>query len=293
MSIAIGARLSCMSKLQMKLADDDKPWKLASWSLLVLDLMYCSSLSMMRALPKGSSPPVISSAYNQLPPFDITQSSSKTLPPVTEYDNILRINECYSAILAVWSDAIDLLSVGEKNKLPAPWADESPYRKIVAKLYDFETDLLQTHRVRHLRPDLRDAPDLESNRSYWGTWFSVQILFHAVQAIINHPVLHIAGISKSQHRRPPSFLQHAVDELFQHSGWVKKLIDLGAEKDFVLKDPFIAYIAAIVATGYMFFINSNDAPLARQAEYGFDTCYGFVNDFTKLWPHLTNTVSVS
>lgn len=289
MSIAIAARLSCISKIIPRRAED-RDWIMATWSLHILDLVYCSSLSMVRALPKDLSPPAIPRKKRRSPTTD-QGSSYKDFQSVPEQGDRSCINNCYAAILSVWSDAIELLSISEKNKLPPPWADESPYRKIAAKLYDFETNLLQAHRVRHVRPDLRVAADIEKNRSYWSTWFSVQILFHAVQAMVNHPVLHIAGISRSQQRRPPSFLQHTVDELFQHSGWVKKLIDLGAEKDFTFNDPFIAYVAGICATGYMFFINSDDAPLARQAELGFDACYAFVDDYAARWPHVENTVS--
>lgn len=287
MSIAVGVRLSCMSRLIP--GNNDKTDRLcANWSLHVLDSLYCSSLGMIRAWPKDFSPPVVRGSHLQPPPIDYHSSLKPDQLP--EQGPKSCINECYSAILSVWSDALDLLKLGEKNRLPPPWADESPYRKIVAKLYDFETDLLQVHRVRHMRPDLRSASDLLANRPYWSTWFSVQILFHAVQAMVNHPVLHVAGISRSQHRRPPSFLQHTVDELFQHSGWVKKLIDLGAEKEFGFNDPFIAHVTAIVATGWMFFINSDDPPLAKQAQLGFETCYNFVDSFAMKWPHLKHNV---
>lgn len=289
MSLAIAARISCMSRL-LSTTNKSPDWLRSNWSLHVLDTLYCSNLGMVRALPKDLCAPSIH-ATNRLSvpqPMSLSKSNQQGVTNQTSC-----INDCYSAILSVWSDALDLLKVGENNRLPSPWADESPYRKIVAKLYDFETDLLQVHRVRHMRPDLRSLDDLQVDRVYWNTWFSVQILFHAVQAMINHPVLHIAGISRSQHRRPPSFLQHAVDELFQHSGWVKKLIDLGAEKDFQFNDPFIAHVTAIVATGWMFFINSDDPPLAKQAELGFEACYTFVEGFTIEWPHLKHNVRMA
>jgi hypothetical protein len=118
----------------------------------------------------------------------------------------------------------------------------------------------------------------------------MQILYHAIQALINHPFLHIVRGRGDQARRPPSFLQHTVDQALLHSSWIAKIISLCEKKNFRLNDPFLAHLASVGATALMFFLDSGDAQLVAQADFGFKTCYRFVQRLSTTWPHLQNTV---
>ena len=92
--------------------------------------------------------------------------------------------------------------------------------------------------------------------------------------------------------RPPSFLQHTVDQMLLHSSWVVNFISLCDEKDFAVNDPFMAHLASITATAFVFLFNAKDLDLAEKARQSFDRCYSFVKNSSSTWNHLTNTASL-
>lgn len=118
----------------------------------------------------------------------------------------------------------------------------------------------------------------------------IQILYHVIQALINHPLLHIVRKRGDRAKRPPSFLQHTVDQTLLHSSWIAKIIRPCEDEGFGLNDPFVTHLTSVAAATLMFFLDSSDDQLASQATFGFNTCYAFVKKLSKQWPHLRNTI---
>lgn len=259
----------------------------------MLDCMYGASFSIMRAFTSEPTKPRYPASHDILcedtSGAEIRRDQDRTSNDSTS----MSIGACCSSLLTIWGDVVSYLGQVKEDETLSSWSENSPYQKIVAKLYQFESNIGDTHRIRRARPDLRSSAALEAGREYWAPWLTMQLMYHAVQALIHHPLIHVARTNRCLNARSPSFLQRTVDQLILHSNWVTKFIDLCTEKDFVVNDPFLAHLTAIVATCYMFFLNSDEPVLARKARQGLDTCYDFVNRFTQDWNHIKYTVSPS
>lgn len=171
------------------------------------------------------------------------------------------------------------------------WSEHGGYQYVLAKLYQFETGMGQLHRSCNAQVDERSSLQLEEERGYWASWLTMQFLYHAMHVTITHPFLEIAERRKDDSARPFSCPQHTSDQVLLHSSCVTEFIDLCAEKDFTINDPFVAHLVSIVAAGYVFFLDNNDPEVAGQAQRGFDTCYSFIERSAVVWIHLKSTVS--
>lgn len=250
---------------------------------------------MVYAIPIESGLP----NYPQSHPIPQIGSPSAAIEPSqnnrlaqSESVTTVGIDLCCSRLLSVWGHAMTFLRSVKDAESSAVWSENGLYQKIVAQLYNFETTVGQAHRLRNTRFAERSSAELESDRGYWAPWLMMQFLYHAVQVLINHPFLHLAKRREDHTIRPPSFLQHTFDQMLLHSSWVTNCIDLCDEKNFEINDPFIAHLASVTATGYLFSLNADNLDLAQQARRGFDTCYSFIERLTAVWAHLNNTVSL-
>ncbi|KAF4554726.1 Hypothetical protein D9617_3g017940 [Elsinoe fawcettii] len=171
------------------------------------------------------------------------------------------------------------------------WQADSTYHSIIQDLNDFETTLSQEHRVKRVKFEQRLTEEIDQQRLYWAPWFTMQFLFHAIQALINHPLIHLVEQRKDASFRPPSFSQHTSDEARLHAGWVIHLIRAAYGKEFELHDPFLAFIAATTATVYLFWIFDKDKSAAEDALASFRTCVDFVRSKAEEARHLRVTLA--
>lgn len=294
LDVGIGARLATI---------DDPPfssswtgeWSRACWSLYILDLVYNSGFSTIRAFPENfdvddyprSHP--IPETRDLLEPSDMQYgSSSDRVHSAGSTD----IDACCLCLLSVWSHAMSCLRDLRDSKYPLIWAEHGAYQELLTRLYRFEISMGKPHRLCKVRLFERSSVQLEAERGYWASWLSMQFLYHTIQATTNHPFLHITAKFKDRTTGGPSVLQNILDQTLLHSSWVIKLIDFCKEKDFSINDPFVAHLVSIVAAGYIFFLNNSNSTIAAQAQRGFDTCYSFVARSAIIWTHLANSVSL-
>ncbi|PNS18886.1 hypothetical protein CAC42_5425 [Sphaceloma murrayae] len=169
------------------------------------------------------------------------------------------------------------------------WRAQSIYHSIIEDLHHFETTLSQAHRVRKLGFEQRTSGDLEHRRLYWAPWFMMQFLFHGVQALINHPLLHVVDQRKQASFRPPSFNQHTADQARLHAGWVVHLLKATSEKKFDLYDPFISFIVSTTATVFLFWLFDKDERVADEAATSFRSCLDHLRSRIDRETHLRST----
>lgn len=279
-NIGIGARLAIALRSPSSLTQSNS-WKRACWSLYALDCTYGASLSMSQAFSNEPGLPDYPNGQN------IVTSESRQIDKSLQ--RVTSIDRWHFRLLSIWSHAMIFLGDVQKGQCKAAWLETGPYQGIVLELYSFEANVNDFHSFRNVQFARRSSAELQSDRSYWAPWVSSQILYHAIQALIHHPFLHL--MKRDRLKPPPSFVQRMVDQLLLHSSWVTRCINLCDEQDFQINDPFMAHAAAVVATGYLFFLDANDSELAQQARQGFQSCYDFIQRLSTKWSHLKNTVS--
>lgn len=261
------------------------------WDLFILDRTFGCNLAFPPALSDETMLP-------RYPLTVITPSSLfTTAQPAAEIEDASRASSIEDLgvtayclqLYSIWTKAISFLKDARDGSTDAAWTHTSKYHEINASLYEFETKMAQTHRYQKTRFDDRPREQLQQQREYWSSWLTMQLLFHAIQGLINHPFIHVAG--RHNTFQPPSFVQNTVDQAILHAGWILKIIDACDEQDFGINDPFIGHLVAMTATIFLFLLNAKDTDLVSQASAGYHHCFSFVLELSKKWKHLRHSVN--
>ncbi|KAJ4288651.1 hypothetical protein N0V90_011888 [Kalmusia sp. IMI 367209] len=287
--IGIGARLAIAAHSALPSRKGEE-WSRVYWSMYMLDHTYGASFSM----PRAFSSQILGPPYPQSIPPPAQLSQETYLSSTFEDASAFGVDTFHLQLLTIWGNTMDFVRGMRDNEKVQVWSEtgpySGPYHKIICEMYDIEARAGDSHRLRNTGLTGRSPTELQTHRGYWAPWMAMQILIHTIQALIHHPFLHIINRRNNNTRRPPSFLQHTVDQALLHSSWVAKFIKFCAEKEFEINDPFIAHLASIAATVLMFFFDASDPSLTEQTAHGFETCYEFVQRMSKSWPHLANTI---
>ncbi|EXJ71327.1 uncharacterized protein A1O5_05133 [Cladophialophora psammophila CBS 110553] len=175
---------------------------------------------------------------------------------------------------------------GNVGSLPA-WSPQSEYSQITAELMEVETRLPYKYRFRPSRFLNQDHHELEQHRDFWASWILLQILYHTILCLLNHPLLLFLRLRDFRVTMVPEvFLQHTADLTETHTEWVIHMLDLCEKNEFRLFDPFLAHCAAIAATIYLqqSFSDDNEVRTAKQRSFG--KCVSFIRDLGSFWPYV-------
>jgi hypothetical protein len=203
--IGIGIRRA-FAILQNLTSNDSKDWPQAFWCLWALDRMYCSDLSMTTTLSSQTVYPLYPATTNT-PAY--IQSDARLLLSFNSEDTI-SIEAFYLQLLDVWAQAMEFVRGMEDGECGKAWASNGLYQQVVSSVYEVEIRAGEIYRLRNAKPANCSLTQLHFQRCFWAPWFMMQILYHAIQALINHPLLHIVRTCGDRERTPPSFLQHTV-----------------------------------------------------------------------------------
>ncbi|KAL8868161.1 MAG: hypothetical protein Q9198_008279, partial [Flavoplaca austrocitrina] len=175
---------------------------------------------------------------------------------------------------------------GKEDKYP-PWSGQSIYSSIMFRQMELESQMPHKHRFNPSGFADHPISVLSTNRHYWAPWLYLQIIYHAIVCMINHPLLlsiHLRRFHVNQ--VPELFLQHTADLITSHTEWIIHLLEIAKEKQFDFSDPFLGQCIAIVATIFMqqSYTEDQETRLDKQAK--FSVCLRFVQDLGKYWSHV-------
>ena len=207
----------------------------------------------------------------------------------------LGIGSHLAQLTLAWGKLIEYLAQVRRGSVDGKiWSPGSSYHQLMARIYEFEISCSDNHRLKALNPESLPPAEFSKHESYWGSWFTMQISYHAYQAVLNHPLLLIypkGGRPTGRKYQPPSFMQHTVDQAILHAAWVSRMISISTSKEFELSNPFVGHLAGSVATIHFLLCFAKDASVAAKALHDFHRCREFVTSMTQRWTHLRYTVS--
>ena len=193
-------------------------------------------------------------------------------------------------LFELWARAMSLSHSIRNGQATSFWSAQSPYHEVRTALFEFETRMSPNHRLREAGFALCSPAEIDKDVCYWKLWFTSQVLFHAIHLVINHPFIQIVNQQRLRTFQPPSFRQQTVDQTLLHAKWIVRLHQMRIEKCLELDDPFIAHLSAVVATAYVFFLDSKDPKVKLDAVKGFGDCQTLVARYAQRWDHLRHTV---
>lgn len=180
----------------------------------------------------------------------------------------------------IWSNVRVYVSHCANNRLTEPWRHESMYSVVLSDLTEIENNTPLCHRYDAVQFYRRTAEEIAMNRAYWVPWLKLQFTYHAILTVLNHPFLYIMA---SQHNPklaiPNTFWRRSSEVVLLHATWIVRLIDMVAEKNVRLADPFFAHVATIAATVQLYFCCADDPRLKFKSRADLAKCNDFLRTF--------------
>ncbi|KAH0843247.1 C6 transcription factor [Fonsecaea pedrosoi] len=168
---------------------------------------------------------------------------------------------------------LGIFARGSTSTLPA-WSPQSEYSQITADLMELETRLPYKYRFRPSRFQNQNYDQLEKHRDFWAPWIMLQLLYHTILCLLNHPLLLFLRLRNFRLTMVPEvFLQHTADLNETHTEWILHLLDL-----------------SIAATIYLQQSFSDDTEVKAAKERGFRKCVSFIRGLGTCWPYIGQLV---
>ena len=193
----------------------------------------------------------------------------------------------------LWNEVQHFVSHCASGDTTPPWSVQSGYSMIGAHLMDMETNYPTAHRYDSARFQDQPAEELHRDRPYWSPWLYLQLVYHAVHSVINHPFLYSWRPQDSPQRAVPNTFWKTSSELaLVHSTWIVHLIGMISEKNYKLSDPFLGHTVAIAATIHIYYCRAADQTVRESAQRKLETCTDFLSDLASQWPRFQEIVSL-
>lgn len=174
---------------------------------------------------------------------------------------------------------------GRDQERRAPWQPDSDYTAINAQLLDMEGAFPVSFRYDASRFLERTTADLRRHAAFWLPWMKIQVTYHTLHAVLNHPFLYSPRVA--QPRPPPgpnAFWKTSTDLALLHSTWIARLLGVASHKGLVLEDPFFGYAAAVAITLHLYWSRAADPAIRAAADKYIQVCRTFVGELAQKWP---------
>lgn len=175
---------------------------------------------------------------------------------------------------------------------PPPWNPDSDYSSVMLRHLEIDCKVPLKYRFAANDFSGHDIETLQSQRSYWGPWLFLQIMYAAIPCLLNHPFLLSMRLRNFRYTMPQSFIQQSFDQITRHAGWIIYFLDQLEKKDFQASDPVLAHCVAIVATIHLQHSFVKEYTLRDKAQAGFETCMRFLQRMGSVWPSVSLMVRI-
>jgi hypothetical protein len=165
----------------------------------------------------------------------------------------------------------------------APWKPESTYTLINSHVLELERKFPKFCRYDSANFAQESAAEVSAKRDFWLPWFRVQVQYHTVYCVMNHPFLFSAAKPRTV-TGSNAIWKSASQLALSHSTWISRLLYMAKEKDLHLSDPAFTYSAVIAATLHSYWSRVSDPVLKATADSNLQTCQDFVENWGPKWP---------
>ncbi|WKT53165.1 Zn(2)-C6 fungal-type DNA-binding domain [Fusarium oxysporum f. sp. vasinfectum] len=295
MSIGTMSRLEALRKLSQSAFYESSPELEASlrchWTVALLEQTFMpqerSSIyddDEHRYPPSARRPPSLPPTNDgECPPDLFSDDASEDLGVTAYYINVIEM----------WGHLSSYMHQVRIGKAETAWSPGSMHYILCAELYKHETKLPHSHLLRNVHFTKRMAVELQDQREYWIPWLLMQVVTHAITAILHHPFVHLVAMrDRSSRLQARSFLQQTVDQALFNSAWVFKLLRLCEELRFEICDPLVGQLVAVVATIPWLFQRAIDPKVAEKAKGDLEWCKGFLERLSSTWPHIAQKLEL-
>ncbi|KAF4973565.1 hypothetical protein FSARC_174 [Fusarium sarcochroum] len=242
-----------------------------SWSVYILERTFSPRLCISDEeipgpkFPQSAEiPPAPASTRHEEYPSDLYNPYNSNMDHgITAY---------YIRMISNWGHISLWLHHIRLAKAESPWLPESKYARLIARVYECDSQLPAAHLLRNVAFSKRSSAEVLRQREYWIPWVLMQVECHAYLSILNHPFIHLVA--------------HTIDGALFHSGWVFHFLRLCDEHQLELHDPFIGNLVAAVATIPWLLQFVEDSRVSQKAANDVTWCCIYLSRISETWPHL-------
>ncbi|OJJ06532.1 hypothetical protein ASPVEDRAFT_65211 [Aspergillus versicolor CBS 583.65] len=247
------------------------------WSLQLLEWLYGDQCGILRA------------PINVLRPFFVTHDRDMAFPKDPAGGSAISgIGLWNLSLHFAWTWGRVRQHVSEMSRKPSleePWRLDSTYASVLADLTEIENKSPLCHRYNIVKFHERPVDEVHRDRDYWIPWLKLQLTWHSVLVMLNHPFLYLTACEyDSNLATPNTFWRRSSELVLLHATWIVRTIDLATEKKLNLVDPFLGHAAAIAATVHLYFCAAADLGLRQKSKAHFTKCKQFLESFSPVSP---------
>ena len=195
----------------------------------------------------------------------------------------LRIWAHMVRMTSLWSEVRHYVSRCAEGQMRAPWQPNSGYTLVNSHLLDMECSFPSFYRYDAAKFSDRAIEEILEKRQYWLPWMRVQITYHTIHSVLNHPFLYSSRASKPR-PGPNAFWRTSSELALLHSTWIARLIGMATKKGLTLADPFFAHAAAVAATLHSYWSRAVDSRVRTTAISNLEICRACVTELGSHWP---------
>ncbi|CAK7211063.1 hypothetical protein SCUCBS95973_001003 [Sporothrix curviconia] len=169
-----------------------------------------------------------------------------------------------------------------------PWHPDADYTAIHAQLFDMEGAFPVMFRYDASRFMDRPLDELLRHRDFWLPWMKIQVTYHTIHAVLNHPFLYSPRVSQTRPGGPNSFWKTSTDLALLHSTWIARILGMAHKKGLPMSDPFFVYAASVAITLHLYWSRAADPSIRTAAEKYIIVCRSLIAELAGHWPVCRN-----
>ncbi|CAK7265840.1 hypothetical protein SEPCBS57363_001783 [Sporothrix epigloea] len=166
----------------------------------------------------------------------------------------------------------------------APWHPDSDYTAIHAQLFDMEGAFPVAFRYDASRFMDRPLAELLCHRDFWLPWLKIQVTYHTIHAVLNHPLLYTPRVSQMRPGGPNWFWKASTDLALLHSTWIARILGMAQNKSLPMSDPFFAYASSVAITLHLYWSRASSLSIRTAAKKYIDVCRSVIAELATHWP---------
>ncbi|PTD06772.1 hypothetical protein FCULG_00005321 [Fusarium culmorum] len=188
-------------------------------------------------------------------------------------------------LCALWTDLRLYVARCVEGRAKYPWLPESDYTKLCSQILDIEMYHpvhLSYNKVKF--PSI-SAQDAHTNRVDLLPWVRIQVAYHTIHCVLNHPCLYTSMAESPRGRLGGNtFWRASCEKALRHCTWISRLIRTAKEKGLKIVDPFLAQAAAIASTLHLYWARTSDTRLKASSLENLDLCRKLIKEMATRWP---------
>lgn len=185
----------------------------------------------------------------------------------------------------IWTDVRIYVARCVEGQTKYPWHTDSDYARLYSQLLEVEMAWPISLSYNAVKLPSISVQEAKANRLDLLPWLRVQITYHAIHCVLNHPCLYTSMAETPKDKLGGNtFWRASYEKALRHCTWISRLIRTANEKGLELADPFFAQAAAIASTLHLYWTRTSDSRLKVSSMENLDLCRKLVKEMATCWP---------